>query len=1155
MARPFAVPDDHEYGHNPKSGEWHALRGELVALLDHVEGQYTRASAQQPGYDGLAQRMRELRYQVAETQPADRHQEALRSVKRAVERFSERDESQAFPPNPQDVLKSAIHEIRSRQRSDSQVASPAATVTQFERLVQSVTTIAGRLERLEGEIGAQRENGDVKAIGEQLAQLTHVVELLAGAVGETGQVKRLEGQIAGLATLISEGRNADVQALTSRLEDLAGTVERLAQAQANDPTHRMREEQQADFRHGMQAIEDNVRQIYDRIDAIERNVTLAPQDLNRLTEEMAAFTTEMRESASQVKPNQLLARVDALNARLADIESKDELVGDLKADVDALRKTIIETFELRFDAIELQLGSINERLSFSGKADPSFAQIEAQIRQLVERMDETGEQLSGLARLYSQPEAREPVPDFEALASLVAKRTSDAFARSSAPASNGLSDETFAELEKRMSKLFAAASKTPEDLSDVQDGIRRVDERLGRLEAALSLHKLSDQPVAGGALFAPLASAELARDAMPKSPAIEAPLIDRGFAADAKAPGKPPAGDAITGAAKMREVFLPDAESGAQLAGMRPVTPEMVGGKSQKHAAEMAPPARSGAQAEQPVFNPTAVARPPRPASSLDLEASEQRAFAPPVAPVRSPMPDIAKPTEAIQPASASSRNTFIEAARRAAQRQSPAQNQPSSNSLIGRAMSRFQANSEGAAPGPDLVSAPLVESPKPTKTPKAKKAEIVEGTEKQSFLRRHRQPLLLAATLLAVGLLTLNLINQRMAASAPESAVAESAAPTPAPVEPTPVEPAATTPAGDLSQVDEAKPAASVRAIPGTGAEAIDTLAVGSINPMAAMNFTKPAEVAAMPPALQFAQDKPAQDLPVIAEGPVKLELPPEAVGPLALRQAAADGDARAQFEIAAIYSEDRTVKQDYAQALIWYERAAAQGFAPAQYRLGNLYEGGKGTEKNLEQARLWYQRAAEAGNRMSMHNLAALYAGGSLGKQEFASAAEWFEQAAMRGMTDSQFNLGMLYARGLGVTQDMEASFKWFSLAARSGDADAAKGRDDIAKSLDTATVTRLSADIGAWKAVPIDLPANFAPIGAWAKDFDAGEPITNKTVVTKVQAALVRLGYDVGSPDGVAGPKTAEAIKSFEKATGMNETGAINPRLLAVLGSQPV
>ena len=67
--------------------------------------------------------------------------------------------------------------------------------------------------------------------------------------------------------------------------------------------------------------------------------------------------------------------------------------------------------------------------------------------------------------------------------------------------------------------------------------------------------------------------------------------------------------------------------------------------------------------------------------------------------------------------------------------------------------------------------------------------------------------------------------------------------------------------------------------------------------------------------------------------------------------------------------------------------------------------------------------------------------------------------------------------------------------------------------------------------------------------------GQAITDKTVVSKVQLALTRLGFDVGTPNGHMGPKTADAIKAFERGTGMTEVGAINPRLLAVLGSQPV
>ena len=135
------------------------------------------------------------------------------------------------------------------------------------------------------------------------------------------------------------------------------------------------------------------------------------------------------------------------------------------------------------------------------------------------------------------------------------------------------------------------------------------------------------------------------------------------------------------------------------------------------------------------------------------------------------------------------------------------------------------------------------------------------------------------------------------------------------------------------------------------------------------------------------------------------------------------------------------------------------------------------------------------------------------------------------------------------------MAVSYKWFSLAANRGDKDAATARDDVARSLSAEDVGRLNAEVAAWRPQAVDMAANYAPIGTWSPTFDPGETITKKEVVLNVQAALVQLGYDAGTPDGVAGPKTAEAIKAFERATGMSEIGAINPRLLAVLGSQPV
>ena len=80
----------------------------------------------------------------------------------------------------------------------------------FDKLAHSVNGISGRLEAARRRNqGADQDRRNVKDIADQVAQLSHVVELLAGAVGETGQVKRLEGQIASLGKIMSQGREID----------------------------------------------------------------------------------------------------------------------------------------------------------------------------------------------------------------------------------------------------------------------------------------------------------------------------------------------------------------------------------------------------------------------------------------------------------------------------------------------------------------------------------------------------------------------------------------------------------------------------------------------------------------------------------------------------------------------------------------------------------------------------------------------------------------------------------------------------------------------------------------------------------------------------------------------------------------------------------
>jgi localization factor PodJL len=1151
-----------------------------------------------------------------------------------------------------------------------------------------------------------------------------------------------------------------------------------------------------------------VRNIYDRIDTLESSVALPPAELERISEMLGQIGTRL--GSEQARPDRLLGLVDALNGRINEIEDKGDVLAGLKGDIGDLRDAVLRAIEPRFAAIEIQLGTLSETIAKRGEGGPGLPQVEAQLRQLVARMDQTGEQLADLAVLQMRAEERtnatpapdfealaeaaaqraaaalaerlpepqplpdlealaetvagrtaeavaqrlpdaaplpdfaalaaaaatraaaalaerlpepQPLPDFEALtgaaatqaaeavvrqipagpsradleamaeaaatqaaesvvrqlpaspsaadletmaeraaaqafaalerhepppalpdlnaladlvaertgevlarrpqlpaaqleviADIVATRTSAAIARQEPPPPpppSMLSEEGMAEIEARISRLVEGflRARPPEGLPGVREGIGRVEDRLSQLEASLSRDaaerraaaeagrgaaaetdvaaaaepEANREAVADAAVAespaenkpVPPASAFVGpKDAMPRHPDVDAPLKEFGFpdlgpvraALEARSGTQRPQG--LTEQLTAEDALHFEAP---------PITPEMTAGAGRQRAGGSAPPA-------PPAFDPSAVVRPPRPESTLE-----------------GPFAPIAGPARQDEPVPASSRNTFIEAARRAAQRQG-VQPPAGSDSLIGKALARFQPGAATDPEGPVTAPAAMAdETPdsdhrarrKGKTSPAAAAAEpasvaepadiaapIVErrSVPRESFLVRHRKPILVAASLVAVSFMTLNLVMQRLSAgdAHPAAATVEGATPAHAPA------PDPARPAGDMSAATKPSSVALPQPAPGPTlaaaraavagpeiAPARDPVVTGSIAPAEVMSYAAAPAATPMPPALAAATNAAsgplawasplitalAANAPSALESPVKVELPPEAVGPLDLRQSAADGDARAQFEVAAIYSEGRAVPQDFKQAAVWYERAAAQGFAPAQYRLGNLYENGKGVSKDYEQARLWYQRAAEAGNRMAMHNLAALYAGGQFGEQDFDAAAEWFQRAADRGMKDSQFNLGMLYARGLGVPQNLETSYKWFALAAATGDTEAAKARDNVARSLDAEAIKRVTAEVAGWKPTQVDLAANFAPIGTWEKDFNPGPSITTRSVVEKVQAALIRLGYDVGTPDGQMGPKTALAIKAFERGTGMTEVGAINPRLLAVLGSQPV
>ncbi|MGD9916139.1 MAG: peptidoglycan-binding protein, partial [Rhizobiaceae bacterium] len=254
-------------------------------------------------------------------------------------------------------------------------------------------------------------------------------------------------------------------------------------------------------------------------------------------------------------------------------------------------------------------------------------------------------------------------------------------------------------------------------------------------------------------------------------------------------------------------------------------------------------------------------------------------------------------------------------------------------------------------------------------------------GGKLTDMLRTKRKPILMAAVALLVALAGMQLGKaffrggdaQVSQADAPPAIVADVAVPAnekPLDAAPPPV-------------VDTA-PAEAVRSVDALDNDPLETPAMSAVSAPVLEDA---------PMAEPVGED--LQATPVAAFEPAPVD-----AGPVALREAADGGDAKAMFEIASRYADGRGVKSDMAQAAKWYTRSAELGFAPAQYRIGNFNEKGIGVTRDVNKAKTWYQMAAEQGNASAMHNLAVIYAMGADGTADNDSAARWFTRAAELGV-----------------------------------------------------------------------------------------------------------------------------------------------------------
>jgi len=167
-------------------------------------------------------------------------------------------------------------------------------------------------------------------------------------------------------------------------------------------------------------------------------------------------------------------------------------------------------------------------------------------------------------------------------------------------------------------------------------------------------------------------------------------------------------------------------------------------------------------------------------------------------------------------------------------------------------------------------------------------------------------------------------------------------------------------------------------------------------------------------------------------------------------LREAAAQNDALACFNLALYQGRIG----DQAQALELLRVAAAQGLAKAQFNLGwNLAFGDKAVD-SYALGLPWLQQAAEQGDADALYTLGRMQFFGQGLPADAGQALAWYQRAAALGDGAAQFNLGSMYANAQGTKQDYGLALQWYRAAARQSPV------SDPAPQLSAPPVTELAA-----------------------------------------------------------------------------------------------
>jgi TPR repeat protein len=376
----------------------------------------------------------------------------------------------------------------------------------------------------------------------------------------------------------------------------------------------------------------------------------------------------------------------------------------------------------------------------------------------------------------------------------------------------------------------------------------------------------------------------------------------------------------------------------------------------------------------------------------------------------------------------------------------------------------------------------------------------------------------------------------------------------------------------GALDLNDQAQVKAAIEGNSEALAIALNNIEPGNAPAAVIEEPAAPAEAAPAPKAVEQIITPPAQITPDLSEAlnlsdkvenPANLIKPDRALKDVIknIENQAFEGVAEAQHDLAAIYTAGHGgVAQNYDRARFWFEQAAARGIDNASYNLGVIFHQGLGTNADMGTALKWYAHAAKLGHPEAQYNLGIAYIEGIGVPYDPAKATSYFTSAANNQIMEAAYNLGLIYENGLLGNAKPDEALMWYKIAADQGSPEANQALEQLAQTLgiDTSEVNRIAEDMKSRKqpaatpkaeptATNSRAPATIEDTRNVAAVTTPNAALTRQVLVAQMQEYLMQIGLYPGPADGIEGPLTADAVRSYQRQNDLVANGQASQKVL--------